>query len=140
VWTIPVNAPNPDLAFAFLEWWNTIPGITVGSLGILDHDYTVSGGTYELTEVGAEHSGDHGNPTPYSEYWQNPVGTLPGIEEAQAISVEHGYLEQLGPDWEPTIKPIIDETIVQIILGDVAPEDGVAAMREQLLSQDLIDE
>ncbi|HYH12099.1 MAG TPA: extracellular solute-binding protein, partial [Thermomicrobiales bacterium] len=139
VWTIPVNAPNPDLAFKFLEWWNTIPGITVGSLGILDHDYTVTDGSYELTEVGTEHSMDHGNPTPYSEYWQNPIGTLPGLEEAQAISREYGYLEQLGPDWEPTIKPILDETILQMILGDVTPEDGVASMHEQLLSQGLID-
>ncbi len=140
VWTIPVNAPNPDLAFKFLEWWNTIPGITVGSLGILDHDFTVTDGTYELTEVGTEHSMDHGNPTPYSEYWVNPIGTLPGLEEAQAISREYGYLEQLGPDWTPSIQPILDETILQIILGDVTPEDGVASMHEQLLSQGFIDE
>jgi len=140
VWTIPVNAPNPELAFTFLEWWNTIPGIRLGSLGIEGHDYTVTDGTYELTEIGTEHSMDHGNPTPYSSYWENPIGTLPGLEEAQAISVEYGYLEQLGPDWEPTIKPILDETIIQIILGDVSAADGVASMHEQLLSQGLIDE
>ena len=139
VWTIPVNAPNPELAFKFLEWWNTIPGIRLGSLGIEDHDYTVSDGNYELTAVGVEHSMDHGMPTPYSEYWQNPIGTLPGLEDAQAISKEYGYLEQLGPDWTPTIQPILDESIIQIILGDVSAADGVAAMQEQLSSQGLID-
>ena len=140
VWTIPVNAPNPELAFKFMEWWHTTPGIMLGSLGIEDHDYTVSDGSYALTEVGEEHSMDHGVPTPYSDYWQNPIGTLPGIEDAQAISIEHGYLEQLGPDWTPDVQPILDETIIQIILGDLSPEDGVASMREQLLNQDLIDD
>lgn len=139
VWTIPVNAPNPDLAFKFLEWWNTIPGIRLGSLGIEDHDYTVSDGNYELTAIGVEHSMDHGNPTPYSSYWENPIGTLPGIEEAQAISREYGYLEQLGPNWTPEVQPILDEFIIQMILGDISPAEGVAALQEQLLSQGLID-
>ena len=139
VWTIPVNAPSPDLAFKFLEWWNTIPAITLGSLGILDHDYTITNGDYELTEIGLEHNMDHGVPTPYSSNWVNPIGTLPGLVESQAISREYGYLEQLGPNWTPEVQPILDEFIIQIILGDISPADGVAAMREQLLNQDLID-
>lgn len=139
VWTIPVNAQSPDLAFKFLEWWNTIPGITVGSLGILDHDYTVTDGVYELTELGSEHNMDHGNPTPYNSNWVNPIGSLPGLEEAQEISKQYGYLEQLGPDWTPEVQPILNEFIIQIILGDISAADGVAAMREELLSLDLID-
>jgi len=80
VWTVPVNAKSPDLAFKFTEWWNTIPGITLGSLGILDNDYTVTDGKVEITEIGKEHNMDHGDPTPYSSHWVNPIGTLPGLK------------------------------------------------------------
>lgn len=139
VWTIPVNAPDPETAFKFLEWWNTIPGIMLGSVGILDNDYTVSGETYELTEVGAEHSMDHGNPTPYNTNWVNPIGELPGLAEAQEISVQYGYLAVAGPDFVPEVAPILDENIIKAILGDLSAADAVAAMREQLLSNDLID-
>lgn len=139
VWTIPVNAPSPDLAFKFLEWWNTIPAITLGSLGILDHDYTVTDGVYELTEIGAEHNMDHGVPTPYNSNWVNPIGTLPGLKEAQEITREYGYLAELGPDWTTEIQPVLDEFTIQAILGDIAPEEAVTAMQEQLRSQGLID-
>jgi putative aldouronate transport system substrate-binding protein len=140
VWTIPVNAPSPDLAFKFMEWWHTIPGITLGSLGILDHDYTVTDGAYELTEVGTEHNMDHGQPTPYNSNFVNPIGTLPGLKEAQEITKANGYLATLGPDWAPTIEPIIDEYTIQAILGDIAPAEAVAAMHEELLSGGFIDE
>ncbi|HWV23325.1 MAG TPA: extracellular solute-binding protein, partial [Thermomicrobiales bacterium] len=40
VWTIPVNANDPDTAFQFIEWWNTFPGIILGSIGIQGVDYT----------------------------------------------------------------------------------------------------
>lgn len=140
VWTIPVNAPDPETAFLFLEWWNTIPGITLGTLGIEDYDYTVENDNYELTEIGEEHAMDHGSPTPYNSNWENPIGELPGLSEAQEIAVEYGYLEDLGPDWTPEVQPILDEHIIQMILGDIAPGDGVAAMREALIAQDLLDE
>jgi putative aldouronate transport system substrate-binding protein len=140
VWTIPVNAPSPDLAFKFIEWWNTIPGITLGSLGILDHDYTVSGGTYELTEIGTEHNMDHGDPTPYNSNWVNPIGTLPGLKEAQEITKAHGYLATLGPDWDLEINPLMDEFIIQAILGDIAPGDAVTALHDELLAGGFIDE
>ena len=139
VWTIPINAQDPETAFLFLEWWNTIPGITLGSLGILDNDYTVTDGEYELTEVGAAHSMDHGNPTPYNENWVNPVGELPGLAEAQEISVEYGYLAVAGPQFSPEVEPILNEFIIQAILGDISAADAVAGMQEQLRSQDLID-
>lgn len=83
---------------------------------------------------------DHGSPTPYNTNWTNPVGELPGLSDAQAISFEHGYLEELGPDWSPEVQPIMDEHIIQIILGDMTPADGVAAMHEALLGAGLIDE
>jgi putative aldouronate transport system substrate-binding protein len=139
VWTIPVNALDPDTAFLFLEWWNTIPGITLGSLGILGHDYTVTNGEYALTEVGREHNMDHGNPTPYNTNWVNPIGELPGLKEAQRISVEYGYLATFGPDYTPNVLPVLEEFIISAILGDISPADAVTSMQEQLRGQDLID-
>jgi putative aldouronate transport system substrate-binding protein len=140
VFVIPVNATDPETAFQFLEWWHTIPGITLGTLGILDNDYTVEGDTYTLTDIGTQHAMDHGAPTPYNTNWTNPIGELPGLKEAQAITMEHGRLETLGADWEPSIKPILDENIIKIILGDVSAADGVAAMREALIGGGFIDE
>jgi putative aldouronate transport system substrate-binding protein len=138
VWTIPVNAPSPDLAFLFIEWWNTIPGITLGSLGILDHDYTVTDGKYELTAIGKEHNMDHGDPTPYNSHWVNPIGTLPGLKEAQEITKANGYLATVGPDWS-TITPIIDQYTIQAILGDISPEDAVKGMQQDLSDGGYID-
>src|SRR5690606_1554127 len=140
VWTIPVNAQDPETAFTFMEWWHTFPGITLGSLGILDHDYTVDGDTYALTEVGTEHGMDHGQPTPYNSNYTNPIGELPGLAEAQEISKQYGQLAVAGPQWSPEVQPILDEHVIQMILGDLPPADGVAALREALLAEDLIDE
>jgi putative aldouronate transport system substrate-binding protein len=139
VWTIPVNAADGETAFKFIEWWNTFPGITLGSLGILDNDYTVSGDTYELTELGKEHSMDHGDPTPYNTNWVNPIGTLPGLKEAQAISLEYGYKAVTGPQFSPEVQPILDEFVIQAILGDLAAADAIPAMHDELLNQGLID-
>ena len=139
LWSIPVNSPNPEAAFKWAEWWNTIPGITLGTLGIEGHDYTVTDGEYELTATGEEHGMDHGQPTPYNTNWTNPIGTLPGLEDAQAVSAEHAYLEVLGLEWGPEVQPILDEFIIQAILGDISPEDAVTGMQELLLSNGLID-
>lgn len=139
VWVIPVNAKNPELAFKVLEWWHTIPGITLTSLGILDHDYTVTDGVYELTEVGTQHSMDHGQPTPYNSNWHNPIGELPGLRDAQEITKTYASLDYYGPDWEPSIKPLLDEMIVKMILGDVAPAEGVATLQEELRAGGYID-
>lgn len=139
VWTIPVNAPDPDTAFAFLEWWNTIPGITLGTLGILDHDYTVTDGVYSLTDIGEEHGMDHGSPTPYNTNWVNPVGELPGVAEAQVISVDYGYLAVAGPQFAPEVEPILEEFIIRSILGEISAADAVSGMNEQLLGAGLID-
>lgn len=139
VWTIPVNAPSPDLAFKFLEWWNTIPAITLGSLGILDHDYTVTNGNYELTQVGNEHNMDHGVPTPYNSNWVNPIGTLPGLEAAQEITRQSGYLATLSPEWTTEIDPLISEFSIQAILGDITPEEAVSGMQDQLRADGYID-
>lgn len=139
VWVIPINAQEPELAFKILEWWHTFDGIRLNSLGIEGHDFTVTDGVYELTEVGTTHAMDHGAPTPYNTNWVNPVGELPGLREAQAITKGHASLDALGPDWEPTIKPLVDEAMIRMILGDVAPAEGVATLQEELRGLDLID-
>ena len=86
-----------------------------------------------------EHAMDHGDPTPYNTNWVNPIGELPGLKEAQQISLEYGYLAQVDANWSPEVVPIIDEHIIKMILGDLAPADGVTAMHEALLAQGLID-
>jgi hypothetical protein len=63
-----------------------------------------------------------------------------GFIEAQKITKAHGYLAVQGPDWGPTIQPILDENIIKIILGDQSPADGVTAMHDALLGAGLIDE
>ncbi len=83
---------------------------------------------------------DHGDPTPYNSNWTNPIGTLPGLKEAQEITKAHGYLAVQGPDWGPSVAPILDENIIKMILGDLSPADGVAAMQDALLGAGLIDE
>jgi len=140
VWTIPANAADPDTAFFFIEWWNTFPGITLGSLGIEGNDYTVENGVYTLTELGKEHGMDHGDPTPYNSNWTNPIGTLPGLAEAQALSKANGYLAVTDEKWDTEVVPILDEHIIKTIMGDFSPADGVAAMHDALLSAGLIDE
>lgn len=139
VWTIPINATDPDTAFKFIEWWNTFPGIILGSIGIKDVDYTGEGDAMELTEIGKEHAMDHGDPTPYNSNWHNPLGELPGLKDAQAISLEYGYLAQVDAKWGPEVTPILDEHIIKMILGDLTPEDGVAQMHDKLLSGGFID-
>ena len=67
------------------------------------------------------------------------MGALPGIAEAQVISVEYGYLANAGPQWAPEVEPILAEFIIQTILGDISASDAVAGMQELLLSQGLID-
>jgi putative aldouronate transport system substrate-binding protein len=139
LWSIPVNSKNPDTAFKWTEWWNTIPGITLGTLGILDHDYTVTDGKYALTDIGKEHGMDHGDPTPYNTNWHNPIGTLPGLEDAQQVSAKYAYLPTHGLAWGTDVQPILDEFIIQAIQGDISPEDAITGMQDQLRSKDLID-
>ena len=139
VWTIPTNAADPDTAFFFIEWWNTFPGITLGSLGIEGTDYTVENGVYTLTELGKEHGMDHGDPTPYNSNWTNPIGELPGLAAAQEISKANGYLAVTDAKWDTDVVPILDEHIIKIIMGDFTPADGVKAMHDALMSAGLIE-
>ncbi len=140
VWVIPVNAPHPDEARAFLEFWNTEPGIMLGSVGVEGHDYTASeDGTMELTEIGLEHNQDHGVPRWYNTTVTPPFGTLPGVAEAQEIVLQNSSLETSTADW-PQAEAIVNDYAFRAITGELDAADAVAQMQSELLSAGLIDE
>lgn len=138
LWAIPKNAPHPDTAFKFLEWWNTKPGEILGSLGIKGHDYTVKNGKYTLTKVGKEHNMDHGDPQPTDSQWKNPIGQQQGYANARAIVSKYGKVRDTGTKWDEAQK-IIWHYGEQAVLGKMSAESAVKAMHRELLSQHLID-
>ncbi|MBD2867022.1 extracellular solute-binding protein [Paenibacillus arenilitoris] len=139
VWVIPVNAEHPKTAFEFIEWWNTKEGITLGSLGIKDNDYTVdSGGKLTLTETGEEHAGDHGVPFWYNSTVEAPFGKLPGVQAAQDLVNQYATLELTPPNWADAEK-IINEYSFNAIMGELPAADAVKKMREELKAANLID-
>ncbi len=139
VWGIPANAPNPDAARQFLEYWHTEEGITLGSVGIEGHDYTVAeDGSMTLTEIGEEHNLDHGVPRWYNENVEPPFGTLPGVTEAEAIVMQHATLELSTADW-PEAEAIVNDYAFRAITGEMPVEEAVAQMHDELMGAGLID-
>ncbi|OIB04218.1 ABC transporter substrate-binding protein [Paenibacillus sp. LC231] len=138
VWVIPVNAEHPKTAFEFIEWWHSEEGITLGSLGIKDVDYTVANGKYELTQTGKEHASDHGVPFWYNRNVEPPFGKLPGVQEAQDLVDQYASLELTPPNWANAEK-IINEYSFKAIMGEMPAADAVKKMREELKAGGLID-
>lgn len=138
VWVIPVNAEHPKTAFEFIEWWHSEEGITLGSLGIKDVDYTVANGKYELTQTGKEHASDHGVPFWYNRNVEPPFGKLPGVQEAQDLVDQYAALELTPPNWANAEK-IINEYSFKAIMGEMPAADAVKKMREELKAGGLID-
>lgn len=138
VWVIPVNAEHPKTAFEFIEWWHSEEGITLGSLGIKDVDYTVDNGKYELTQTGKEHASDHGVPFWYNRNVEPPFGKLPGVQEAQDLVDQYAALELTPPNWANAEK-IINEYSFKAIMGEMPAADAVKKMREELKAGGLID-
>ncbi|MFC5449539.1 extracellular solute-binding protein [Paenibacillus aestuarii] len=138
VWVIPVNAEHPKTAFEFIEWWHTQPGITLGSLGIKDQDYTEKDGKYELTQAGKEHASDHGVPFWYNKSVQPAFPKLKGVQEAQDLVMKYATVELTPPNWADAEK-IINEYSFKAILGEMPAADAVKKMREQLKAKKLID-
>jgi putative aldouronate transport system substrate-binding protein len=140
LWMIPANAEHVDNAIKFLEFWHSEPGYIMGTLGIEGVDYTVAAdGTYELTEQGEAHGMDHGSPRVSSTTWENPFPPLPGVEEAQAIIMEHATMEYLPAEWSEA-EPIVEKHAYQAMLGEISGAEAVAAMHDELLAAGLIDE
>lgn len=138
LWMIPANAENVDNAVAFLEFWHSPEGYMLGTAGIEGHDYTMEGGTFELTEIGQEHGCDHGAPRVTSTTWENPCGSLPGVEAAQAIIAEHATTEYLPIEWVDA-QPIVEGWAYRAMSGEISGQDAVDGMRADLLGAGLID-
>ncbi|MHB1109820.1 MAG: ABC transporter substrate-binding protein [Devosia sp.] len=139
LWFIPANAQNVDNAIKFLEFWHSEPGYILGTLGIKDVDYTVKAdGAYELTEQGKAHGMDHGAPRVASTTWKNPFGALPGVEEAQAVIMEHASVEIQPASWNDA-QAIIQKYAYPAMLGEITGEDAVAKMDAELRAAGLID-
>lgn len=139
LWFIPANAKHVDNAIKFLEFWHSEPGYVLGTLGIKDVDYTVKAdGSYELTEQGKAHGLDHGAPRVASTTWKNPFGALPGVEQAQAIVMEHASVEYLPASWTDA-QAIVQKYAYPAMLGEITGAEAVAKMDEELRAAGLID-
>ncbi|MFC0273880.1 extracellular solute-binding protein [Metabacillus herbersteinensis] len=139
LWSVPVNAENPELAIDFLEFWHSEEGNILGSLGIKDNDFTVTDGEYELTETGVEHGMDHGAPFPSNRQFENPIGVYPGVEEAQKVILDNkATVEVSTADW-PAAEKIVTNYAFKAMMGEMPAKDAVKQMNEELSQADLID-
>ncbi|WP_274653624.1 extracellular solute-binding protein [Paenibacillus humicola] len=138
-WFIPANAEHPDAAKKFLEFWNTQPGIMLGSIGIEDVDYTKSGDTYTLTDTGKQHNMDHGVPFWYNQNVKPPFPGLPGVQEAQDLAKKYATLELALPGWSDAEK-IVQNYALKAMAGQMDAEEAVKKMRDELFAKKLIDE
>ncbi|SFJ72300.1 putative aldouronate transport system substrate-binding protein [Paenibacillus sp. UNC496MF] len=138
-WIIPANAEHPDAAKKFLEFWNSEPGIILGSLGIEGEDYTKEADAYKLTETGTEHNMDHGVPFWYNTNVKYPFGKLPGVQEAQDLVTKDATLELTLPTW-PDAEKIVNDYALKAMSGQMGAAEAVKKMHDELLSKNLIDE
>ncbi|AIQ38900.1 extracellular solute-binding protein [Paenibacillus sp. FSL R7-0297] len=137
-WIIPANAPHPEAAKKFLEFWNTEDGILLGSLGVEDYDYTVDNGQYTLTDTGKEANMDHGVPYWYNSTVKPQFPALPGVEEAMALSRQYATLELSLPTW-PDAEKIVTNYALKAMSGQMPAGDAVEQMQKELKAANLID-
>lgn len=137
-WIIPSNAEHPDAAKKFLEYWNSEEGITLGSLGVEGLDYTKEGSTVTLTDLGKEHSMDHGVPFWYNENVKPAFPKLPGVQEAQDLVKQYATLELAQPGWADAEK-IIQNYALKAMAGQMPADEAVQKMHDELLAKKLID-
>ncbi|MGD7054199.1 extracellular solute-binding protein [Sutcliffiella horikoshii] len=139
LWAIPVNAENQDMALDFLEFWHSEEGNILGTLGIKEHDYTMSEGKYELTDIGREHGMDHGAPFPNNTNFTNPIGEMKGVKEAQQIILDNNATVEVSTaDW-PNAEKIVTKYAFQAMMGEIPAKDAVKKMHQELLNANLID-
>ncbi|MGG3624598.1 extracellular solute-binding protein [Bacillus gobiensis] len=140
LFAIPANAQNVEGAMKFLEFWHSEEGNLLSTLGIEGHDYTVENDKYKLTDKGEEHGMDHGVVTPNNSHFKNPIGLLPGIEEAREVVMSNNStLEISTGDW-PEAEKIVTKYAFSAITGDMPAGDAVKTMHDELLSAGLIDQ
>lgn len=140
LWGIPVNAEHPETAIEFLEFWHSEPGNILSTLGIESTDWTKNAsGDYELTPTGIEHGMDHGAPFPSNTKFVNPIGTLPGAEEARSIIFENNSTVEISTaDW-PDAEKIVQNYAFKAMTGELPAGEAVTKMNEELKSAGLID-
>lgn len=133
VFAIPSNAPDKNLAFKFLEWWNTQPGEVLGSLGVKGIDYTLKNGKYQLTKTGMLENMDHGDPEPISSNWKNPFPQLQvGYSHARALGEQYGYQPLINANWA-NAQQVIYQYGDDAILGHLTPQQAVSQMHAALV-------
>lgn len=82
---------------------------------------------------------DHGVPRWYNTNVEPPLGTLPGVAEAQEIVLAGSSLEVSTADW-PEAEAIVNDYAFRAITGELPAAEAVPQMRDELLNADLIDE
>ncbi|MEG0995497.1 MAG: extracellular solute-binding protein [Clostridia bacterium] len=137
LFAIPVNAANVPGAVKVLEYFATQEGGELLSLGVKDHDYTVDGSTYQLTEIGAAHSMDHGAPMPIFKDFKNPIGMNLGVDEAISY-LDSASIETIIPN-ENDYKGIVGKWAISMIKGEVSIADGLTGMRQELVTMEVCD-
>ena len=138
LFAIPINASNVEGAIKVLEYFATQEGGELLSLGIEGHDYTVDeDGNYTLTEIGASHAMDHGAPVPIYKDFVNPIGMNLGVEEALTY-LDYASIETIIPN-ESDYKSIVGKWGISIVRGEVETLEGLASMREELVSMGICD-
>ncbi len=137
LWTVHVDSTNQEAACKFLEFYHSPAGNILSTLGIEGNDYTVSDGTYALTEIGQSHAMDHGAPYPKALNWVNPIGTPLNVPEASAIVREYGQRQTVRETTQLAMD-IVSQYGAQAILGEITPEEAVAKMQQELQAKEYI--
>ena len=132
LFAVPANAQNVEGAIKVLEYFATQEGGELLSIGIEGHDYTKSGSTYTQTATGADHANDHGAPVPIYKDFEAPLGYNRGVEEALTY-LQYARIDKIIPD-ESTYKTTVGKWGIEMIKGNVSIEDGLASMRNELVS------
>lgn len=136
LWGIPANAENADGAFRVIEFFATKHGGDLLTIGVEGHDWNVEGDEVVLTEIGASHGKDHGAPIPINAQYENALPLNPGFQEALE------YLEYATPevnnDKSSAYKEIVGRHAIQMVQGEVSIDEGLDAMRSELVSEGVI--
>ncbi len=139
LFAIPANAQNVDGAVEFLEFWHSEEGNLLSTLGIEGHDYKVTDDKYELTATGKEHGMDHGVITPNNSNFENPIGLLPGVEDARKVIMDNNSTLELATDKWPDAEKIVTNYAFKAIMGEMPAKEAVAQMNKELKAANLID-
>lgn len=135
---IPETAKDPATAFALLEFLHTYEGNITTTLGIFDHDYTMDGEKYQLTEIGEKHAMNHGSTVPFSMKWKNPVRTPQNAPEAMEIVRQYG-VPRIQLQNTKLANDVVKKYAVMAMMQEITGAEAVAKMQKELKEQGLID-